>query len=76
MIKALNKTPFKRTRRGTRLIKKVIDIPWRAVKPHLEDAMTKARILWPNALNDLPMNEEHKQHLRAHWQMLHEDFRV
>ena len=52
------------------------DIPWRAIKPHLDDAMEKARSLWPNALKDLPMHEEHKQQLKAHWQRLHEDFRV
>lgn len=52
------------------------NIPWRAIKPHLDDAMEKARSLWPNALKDLPMNEEHKQQLRAHWQRLHEDFRI
>lgn len=52
------------------------DIPWRAIKPHLDDAMEKTRSLWSNALNDLPMNEEHKQHLREHWQRLHEGFRI
>uniref|UniRef100_UPI003A91495B type II toxin-antitoxin system HipA family toxin n=1 Tax=Kangiella sp. TaxID=1920245 RepID=UPI003A91495B len=52
------------------------DIPWRAIKPHLDDVMEKARTLWPNALKDLPMNEDHKQQLREHWQRLHEDFRV
>lgn len=52
------------------------DIPWRAIKPHLDDVMEKARSLWPNALKDLPMNEEHKLYLRAHWQRLHEDFRI
>ncbi|WP_220032602.1 hypothetical protein [Marinomonas alcarazii] len=52
------------------------DIPWRAIKPHLDDVMEKARSLWPNALKDLPMNEDHKQQLRQHWQRLHEDFRV
>lgn len=52
------------------------DIPWRAIKPHLDDVMKKARTLWPDALNKLPMNEEHKQKLRTHWQRLNEDFRV
>ena len=52
------------------------DIPWRAIKPHLDDAMDKAKSLWPSALNDLPMNEEHKQQLRVHWRRLHENFRV
>ncbi|MBU2239956.1 MAG: HipA domain-containing protein, partial [Gammaproteobacteria bacterium] len=52
------------------------DIPWRVIKPHLDDTMEKARSLWPEALKNLPMNEEHKQHLREHWQRLHEDFQV
>ena len=52
------------------------DIPWRAIKPHLDDVMKKARSLWPEALKNLPMNEEHKQQLKAHWQKLHKDFRV
>ena len=52
------------------------DIPWRAIKPHLDDVMQKARSLWPQALLDLPMNEEHKQQLRQHWKKLHKDFRI
>ncbi|MFM2483789.1 type II toxin-antitoxin system HipA family toxin [Celerinatantimonas yamalensis] len=52
------------------------DIPWRAIKPHLDDAMEKARSLWPDALDNLPMHEEHKQQLRMHMQRLHEDFRI
>lgn len=51
-------------------------IPWRAIKPHLDDVMEKARSLWPQALKNLPMNEEHKQKLIKHWQNLHQDFRV
>ena len=51
-------------------------IPWRAIKPHLDDAMDKARDLWPQALKNLPMNEEHKQKLIKHWQNLHQDFRI
>ena len=52
------------------------DIPWRAIKPHLEDTMLKARDLWPNALAELPMDEAHKEKLRIHWQSLQKDFRV
>ncbi len=51
-------------------------IPWRAIKPNLDDAIEKARSLWPQALKNLPMNEEHKQKLIKHWQNLHQDFRV
>ncbi|MDM3871070.1 type II toxin-antitoxin system HipA family toxin [Porticoccus sp. W117] len=52
------------------------DIPWRAIKPHLDDAMDKARSLWPDALKDLPMDEAHKEGLKNHWSSLQEDFRI
>ncbi|NOQ12967.1 MAG: type II toxin-antitoxin system HipA family toxin, partial [Methyloprofundus sp.] len=49
-------------------------IPWRAIKPHLEHTIEKARALWPNALKDLPMDDEHKEILRKHGKRLHKDF--
>lgn len=52
------------------------DVPWRAIKPHLDDVMDTARALWPKALDSLPMNREHKQSLRRHWQTLEDDFQV
>ena len=51
-------------------------IPWRAVKPHLEDVMDKARLLWHSVIKDLPMNEVHKQKLTEHWKKLHQDFKL
>jgi len=51
-------------------------VPWRTIKPHIDDAMEKARSLWPKALKELPMNEEHKQKLKDHWSNLHEDFQI
>jgi len=51
-------------------------VPWRAIKPHIDDAMEKARSLWPRALKELPMNEGHKQRLKDHWSDLHEDFQI
>lgn len=51
-------------------------IPWRAIKPHLDDVMEKARNLWSNAIKDLPMNEAHKLKLKEHWSNLQEDFRI
>ncbi|VAX08838.1 Toxin HigB / Protein kinase domain of HipA [hydrothermal vent metagenome] len=51
-------------------------IPWRAIKPHIDDTMEKARTLWPDALKDLPMDEEHKAKLKAHWLKLQTDFRI
>jgi len=52
------------------------EIPWRAIKPQLDDTMAKARALWPNALKDLPMDDAHKAELIKHWQALQEDFRI
>ena len=52
------------------------DIPWRTIRPHLLDTMEKARTLWPDALKDLPMNDEHKAGLTEHWHNLHPDFRI
>jgi serine/threonine-protein kinase HipA len=51
-------------------------IPWRALKPHINDTMEKVRAIWPEALKDLPMDEEHKDKLRAHWLKLQADFRI
>ncbi len=51
-------------------------IPWRAVKPHLDDTLSRARELWPEALTALPMEDVHKEGLRAHWGKLREDFRI
>lgn len=52
------------------------DIPWRAIKPHLDEVMERARTLWPEALQELPMDEEHKRGLREHWANLQQCFRV
>ena len=51
-------------------------IPWRAIKPHIDDAMEKARDLWPEALESLPMDAGHKEKLKEHWGKLHDDFRI
>ena len=51
-------------------------IPWRAIKPHLDETLAKARSLWPEALKDLPMNEEHKKKLKQHWSKLQADFKI
>ncbi len=51
-------------------------IPWRAIKPHLDDAIAKARSLWPDAINDLPMHDDHKRKLKQHWRNLTEDFQI
>ena len=51
-------------------------IPWRAIKPHLDDTMNRARELWPKALETLPMHDEHKAGLKSHWGRLHQDFKI
>lgn len=51
-------------------------IPWRVIKPHLNDTIEKARSLWPTAIKDLPMNEIHKKKLQEHWSKLQSDFRI
>lgn len=51
-------------------------VPWRAIKPHLDETMDKARSLWPEQIKYLPMNEEHKDRLKAHWAKLQADLRI
>ena len=52
------------------------DVPWRAIKPHLHDTMENVRSLWPDALKDLPMGDEHKKKLKEHWNTLRADFKI
>ena len=49
-------------------------MPWRAIKPHLDDTINKARQLWPAALAELPMDKAHKAQLISHWAKLQDDF--
>jgi len=51
-------------------------LPWRAIKPHLDDTLEKARTLWPTALKNLPMDDAHKEKLKIHWQNLQKDFQI
>lgn len=51
-------------------------LPWRIIKPHLDDVMVKARDLWPDAIHSLPMNDEHKRQLKSHWEQLSADFKI
>lgn len=53
---------------------KHVGVPWQAIKLHLDDVLDKARTLWPNALDGLPMNDAQKVQLRLHWSKLHKDF--
>ena len=52
------------------------DVPWRAIKPHLHDTMENVRSLWPDALKDLPMGDEHKKKLKNHWSTLRADCKI
>lgn len=51
-------------------------VPWKAVKPHLEDVLEKARQRWPEYLQEAPLSEPHKAALRDHWRQLNGDFRL
>lgn len=51
-------------------------VPWRAVRPHIEETMERARTLWPEALKGLPMDEGHKKQLKEHWLHLSDDFKI
>ena len=53
---------------------KSVGVPWRAIKPHIDDVVEKARKLWPNYLQTAAMNVGHKAALQAHWRRLHLDF--
>ncbi len=53
-----------------------IDVPWPVVKVHLLDALTAARDIWPRMLQDLPMQETHKEILKSHWSKLSADFKL
>lgn len=53
-----------------------VGVPWRAIKPHLDDVMERARALWPQALKDLPMHDAHKASLKAHWARVQDDFKI
>ena len=52
------------------------DIPWKAIKPQLDNTLDKARTLWPEALKDLPMDDAQKRQLKEHWRSLQSDFRI
>lgn len=51
-------------------------IPWRAIKPQLDDTLDKARSLWPESLDDLPAHHTHKKQIKEHWRGLSADFRI
>ena len=53
-----------------------VGMPWQAIKVHLIDVMDRARSLWPELLEELPMHQEHKDVLKSHWSQLHDDFKL
>ncbi|MGQ4276481.1 type II toxin-antitoxin system HipA family toxin [Pseudidiomarina sp. E22-M8] len=55
---------------------KRMQVPWPAIKVHLQDTLERARDQWPQLLSELPMLDAHKQALITHWQRLHPDFHL
>lgn len=53
-----------------------VGVPWRTLRPHIDDTLERARDLWPQALNDLPMATQHKEGLRCHWSNLQSSLRI
>ncbi len=53
-----------------------VDVPWRVIKPHLDDTLEKARDLWPALISQLPITDAHKTKLQDHWKLLRTDFRL
>lgn len=51
-------------------------VPARAVRGYLQEGISRARDLWPDALKDLPMDDSHKTALIKHWKGLHDDFTI
>jgi len=51
-------------------------IPKSPILYNLRQAMDAARTLWPQALEEGPMADSHKDALRAHWKALQPDFRI
>ncbi|RUO31086.1 type II toxin-antitoxin system HipA family toxin [Aliidiomarina soli] len=54
----------------------IVGVPWPAVRAHLLDTIEKAHSEWPQMLAELPMLDEHKVALKAHWHRLSAEFRV
>ena len=51
-------------------------IPWKTIKPQLDDTLDRARSLWPESLDGLPADRTHKEQLKEHWRLLSADFRI
>ncbi len=51
-------------------------VAWLVIETALNDTLQRARELWPAALNDLPMLDNHKAALRVHWQRLELAWRI
>ena len=55
---------------------KSVGVPWRAIKPHVDDVLERARKLWSEYLEHSPMNNAHKAGLKTHWANLSNDLKV
>lgn len=73
---ARNKDWYKTTFSQFRTWADKAGIPWKAIKPQLDDTLDKARSLWPRSLDNLPAYHDHKKELKEHWRLLSADFRI
>ena len=73
---AKNKDWYKSTFSHFKIWADKADIPWKAIKPQLDDTLDKARSLWPKALEHLPADNNQKKELKEHWRRLSADFRI
>lgn len=73
---AKNKDWYQANFEHFKLWAKQVDVPWRVIKPHLDDTLSKARELWPTMLKQLPMMQNQKMQLKHHWQQLDPEFRI
>jgi len=53
-----------------------VGVPWRAIRPQLDDTLSRARALWPQALAESPMAADHRKILAQHWKALPRTFRI
>jgi serine/threonine-protein kinase HipA len=55
---------------------KKLGISWSSIEASLHDTLERARTLWPAALLELPMRNDHKIALQAHWQRLNPVWKI
>lgn len=53
-----------------------VGVSWPVVEAELEETLNRARVMWPDMLDSLPMAASHKALLREHWRSLAPEWRV